>query len=68
MRKLFLFILISLFFVPLCSAVNSVDKYGTSMKQGSFKKNWHGNIVQYDKNGKKIGEYKFNKGKYVRVK
>ena len=35
---------------------------------GTFKKARNGTIVQYDKNGKKIGVYKIKNGKYVQVK
>ncbi len=36
--------------------------------QGTFKKTRTGKIVQYDKNGKKIGTYKINNGKYIQIK
>lgn len=38
------------------------------LPQGTFKKKHNGDIVQYDKNGKKIGVYKMQYGKMVRVK
>jgi len=33
-----------------------------------FKKKFNGQIVQYDKNGKKIGVYKQKNGRYIRIK
>ena len=38
------------------------------MPQGTFKKQKNGTIVQYDKNGKKIGKYKLDNGRYYRLK
>ena len=35
---------------------------------GTFKKKRNGTIVQYDKNGKKVGTYKMGNGKYYQVK
>ena len=45
---------------------------GASMREnlpkGTFKKTRDGKIVQYDSRGKKVGIYKMNNGKYVKVK
>ena len=39
-----------------------------NLPEGTFKKTRNGTIVQYDKNGKKVGIYKLNSGKYVKTK
>ena len=39
-----------------------------SLPQGTFKKKRNGQIIQYDKNGKKLGIYKISSGRYVKVK
>lgn len=39
-----------------------------NLPEGTFKKTRSGAIVQYDKNGKKVGVYKLNSGKYVKTK
>ena len=61
MRKL-IAILILLSFMPLAFAEIPVRKYN-NLPQGTFKKKKDGTIVQYDKNGKRIGVYKVNSGK-----
>jgi len=43
-------------------------KRRTNMPQGTFKRQKDGTIVQYDKNGKKIGKYKLDNGGYYRFK
>ena len=39
-----------------------------NLPEGVFKKTRNGNIVQIDKNGKKIGVYKVVNGKFVKIK
>ena len=39
-----------------------------NLPQGTFKKLRNGTIVQYDKNGKKVGKYKLDNGRYYRLK
>ena len=65
--KKFLVILILLISIPAIYARVSEIKDET-LKTGTFKKKHNGEIVQYDKNGKKIGVYKMKYGKIVRVK
>ncbi len=43
-------------------------KKHNNLPQGTFKKQKDGTIVQYDKNGKKIGKYKLDSGRYYRFK
>ena len=38
------------------------------MPEGIFKKSITGKIIQYDKNGKKIGLYKIENGRYQKIK
>ena len=56
-----------LFFAATVFAQIPVKKYD-NMPQGTFKKSWSGKVVQYDKNGRKVGVYKLKNGKYVKVK
>ena len=44
------------------------EKRIKNLPQGTFRKTRNGTIVQYDKNGKKVGVYKVNSGKYVKTK
>ena len=61
MRKLLVF-LVLMSFMSVCYADSAkINKY----PQGTFVKTRSGKIIQYDKNGKKIGEYKLNSGRYV---
>ncbi len=39
-----------------------------SYPEGTFKKQRNGTIVHYDKNGKKVGVYRLNKGRYIKAK
>lgn len=54
----------------ICSNVyaNSGEIKMRKMPQGTFKKTITGKIVQYDKNGKKIGSYKIKNGRYYKIK
>ena len=65
--KKFLVILI------LCAFTGSVwaeppERKIKNLPEGTFRKTRNGTIVQYDKNGKKIGTYKMNSRKYVKVR
>ena len=39
-----------------------------NLPQGTFKKRRNGQIIQYDKNGKKLGVYRVTSGRYIKVK
>jgi len=65
--KKFLVILILLLSVPSVFSVAPAMK-SQNLPQGTFKQKSNGEIVQYDKNGKKIGIYKIQYGKLVRIK
>lgn len=43
-------------------------KRAISYPEGTFRKQRNGTIVHYDKNGKKVGVYKLNNGRYVQTK
>ena len=61
MRNLFV-LLVLMSFMSVCYADNTrINKY----PQGTFVKSRNGKIIQYDKNGKKIGVYKLNSERYV---
>ena len=57
---------LSLFCLPTFAETsqNNIGKYPA----GTFKKAHNGKIIQYDKNGKKIGMYKIKNRKYVKIK
>ena len=56
--------------ILLSSGAFAAENYyaKNKMPEGTFKKSHTGKIIQYDKNGKKIGVYKQQQGRYVRVK
>ena len=64
MKKFFVF-LIMLSFSAAAFAAPSMRE---NLPKGTFKKDRNGKIVQYDSHGKKMGIYKMNNGKYVKVK
>ena len=66
MKKLF--VLLVLFIFPLAVFADAQSAKTSSLPQGYFKKKSNGEIIQYNKNGKKIGVYKLRNGKYVQVK
>lgn len=66
MEKL-LVLLILLAFSQLSYAELPTQK-GHKFQEGVFKKKRNGDIVQYDKNNKKIRTYKIRNGKIVSVK
>lgn len=59
-------------FCLICFAGTSFSVVPTrrvrSYPEGTFRKQRNGAIVQYDKNGKKIGIYKLNNGRYIKTK
>ncbi len=63
-----LFILILSFFLFSVVTADCAVNRTKSMPEGTFKKKKNGIIVQYDKNGKKIGEYKVGPGTYIKIK
>ena len=71
MRKFFV-LMVLMSFMSVCYADNTkidnakinntkINKY----PQGTFVKSRSGKIIQSDKNGKKIGEYKLNSERYI---
>ena len=44
------------------------DSLNKNLPKGVFKKNFRGQIVQYDNNGKKIGVYEAKSGRFVKIK
>ena len=53
----------------LCNVyANSAESRIRKMPEGTFKKSFTGKIIQYDKNGKKIGSYKLKNGRYYKIK
>ena len=57
-----------IFFSISVNAELSQVKTNKNLPQGTFKKSRSGKIIQYDKNGKKIGVYKIPNGRYVKIK
>ena len=53
-------ILVFLFFTCQVNAELHAEKRYSGYPQGTFKKSMTGKIIQYDKNGKKVGVYKLN--------
>ncbi len=68
MRKLIVLLLILSFIPTVIAAQNLQYKHKAAMPQGTFKKKRDGSIVQYDKQGRKIGTYKFENGSYKKIK
>lgn len=62
MKRIIIVFVISCFILPAFAGVNTVNNriYKKNLPQGTFKKKKDGTIVQYDKNGKRIGTYKFS--------
>ncbi len=65
--KKYLITLVLLLSIPAAFSLAPAIK-SENLPKGTFKKKHNGEIVQYDKNGKKIGVYKLQYGKMVRVK
>ena len=66
MKKLI--ILFLLVMVPSAAIAEIPVKKIKNPPIGTFKKKRNGTIVQYDKNGKKIGTYKINSRKNLYIK
>ena len=66
MKKFFVIFILLMF--PLATFANLPARKLKNPPIGIFKKQRNGNIVQYGKNGKKIGTYKLINGKYEQVK
>lgn len=66
MKKFLVIFLFLIFVSPVFSEVTT--KKTNNLPDGVFRRSHSGDIVQYDKNGKKIGVYKVVKGKFVKVK
>ena len=61
-------IMIMLLFCASVPAEQPVIKYHKNMPEGTFKAKRNGDIVHYDKNGKKVGIYRASGRKYKRIK
>ena len=66
MKKIFSLILLLSLFLPVFADITP-KKYN-NLPQGTFKKNWRGDIIQYDTSGKKIGVYKIQSRRYGKIK
>ena len=66
MKRLIIIFTALCFILPATAEVNTASHRLSNkmckknLPQGTFKKKKDGTIVQYDKNGKKIGTYKFS--------
>ncbi len=65
--RIFLTIFLLLLFISSAFAKVPENLNG-SLPGGVFKKNYHGQFVQYDNKGKKIGVYEMKNGKLVKIK
>ena len=67
MKKIFAVIVL---LMSVCTAHAAIPHQAkmNSLPEGTFKKTRSGKIIQYNPQGKKIGVYKFNSGRYVKVK
>ena len=64
-------LLATLLIIFICSTnafAEARTKYLKKAPDGIFKKTITGKIIQYDKNGKKIGVYKNENGRFVKIK
>jgi len=66
--KRILISLIMLSFVCVSALAELPQNKHTNYPQGTFKKNKSGQIIQYDKNGKKLGVYKVTNKRYLKTK
>ena len=66
MRTFLVVSLLLLFITPAFAKMP--DSVSSSLPQGVFKKNYRGQIVQYDSKGKKIGVYEVKNGRFVKIK
>ena len=65
--RTFLTVFVMLLFVSAAFAKASGNVSG-NLPSGVFKKNYHGQFVQYDSKGKKIGVYEVKAGKLVKIR
>lgn len=63
MKKFLAFFVLLLFSTSAFANDNYTQRYN-GYPQGTFKKSKSGKIIQYDKNGKKVGVYNINSRKY----
>ena len=63
MKKFFVILILLTFALCVYADEQYVKKYN-NYPQGTFKKSRNGKIIQYDKNGKKVGVYNINSRKY----
>lgn len=66
MKKFFVIFLLLAIISPVWADLKT--KKINNTPDGVFRKTRNGKIVQYDKNGKKIGVYKVVHGRFVKVK
>ena len=66
MKNLCILLIVLLF--GLSAYAEITQNKPNNLPHGSFRKNRSGQIVQYDKNGKRIGLYKVSNGRYVKLK
>ena len=59
MRTWFVILILFFFACHVNAELKAERRYG-GYPQGTFKKSMAGKIIQYDKNGKKVGVYKIN--------
>ena len=62
------FILFMVFVFSLASYAKVPENKLNALPSGVFKKSRNGNIVQYDKNGKKVHTYKIKNGRITGIK
>lgn len=65
--KNFIVIIVFLAFMSSAFAQLPARKFD-NMPKGTFKKTRTGKIIQYDSNGKKVGTYKLNNGRFTKTK
>ena len=63
-----LLIVLMVIFFPLSVYAEALQSSNPNFPQGTFKKDRKGQIIQYDKKGKKIGVYKVSNIRYVKTK
>ena len=66
MKKVLVIILSAILISPVMA--EATLKKTNNTHDGIFKKKHNGDIVQYDKKGKKIGVYKVINGRYIKIK
>ena len=66
--KTWLTICIVLLFISSVFADETYVRRYNGYPQGTFKMSRNGSIIQYDKQGKKVGVYKTNQKRYKKIK